>query len=104
MKWSFQLDPSLTTRSSIHLLRKSSELQWEGYLVKKIMLSWFFRALWNLLYPHDKISSIVLVIHNDPQLITGWTHGNVTTDSNPHLNIHHLPKILNFTTDMKVNE
>ena len=31
----------------IHLVRKSSELQLEGYLLKTIMLSWLFTALWN---------------------------------------------------------
>ena len=46
------------------LLRKSSELQQEGYLLKTILLSWLFRALWNWLSPRDMISSIVPVIHN----------------------------------------
>ena len=61
---------------SIDLIRKSSKLQQEGYLLKTILLScWLFRALGNYLSPRDKISSIVFVINNDPQLITGWAHG-----------------------------
>ena len=32
---------------SINLVRKSSELQLEGYPLKMIGLSWLFKALWN---------------------------------------------------------
>ena len=47
----------------VHLFRKSSELQQEGYLPKTILLrSWLFGALWSYLSPPDKISSIVFVI------------------------------------------
>ena len=55
-----------------------------------------------------RISSIVFVIHNDLQLITGWGHGttvlrkwkNIVSPSNLHLNVRYLPKKLNFSTDM----
>ena len=48
----------------VHLFRKSSELQQEGYLPKTILLrSWLFGALGSrYLSPRDKISSIVFVI------------------------------------------
>ena len=52
-----------------------------------------------------KLSSIAFVIHNDPQLISGWAHRttvlrNIASPSNPHFSVRYLPKILNFTTDM----
>ena len=94
-------------RCCSHLLRKSSELQQEDYLLKTILPSWLFRALWNWLPPRHKISSIVPVIHNVPQLITGWAHGATVLRNwkkislwNPHLNVRYLLQILNFTTDM----
>ena len=40
-------DSVCSPRCSIHLLRKSGKLQQEGYLLKTILLSWFFGALWN---------------------------------------------------------
>ena len=58
---------------SIHLIKKSSELQQEGKLLKPILLSWLIRALWSLLSPRDKIPSIVFM--HEQQLITGWAPG-----------------------------
>ena len=51
-------------RCFVHLFRKSSELQQEGYLPKTILLPWLFGALWSYLSPRDKISSILFVIYS----------------------------------------
>ena len=50
-------------RCSIHLVRKSSELQQEGYLLKMILQL--------IVSSCEIVSSIVFVIHYNPQLITG---------------------------------
>ena len=94
----------------VHLLRKSSELQQEGYLPKTILLSWLFRALWSYLSPRHKISSIAFVIHNDPQLITGWAHGttefrkwkNIVSPSKPHFSVRYLSIIVTETVKLSL--
>ena len=60
--------------------RKSSKLQRDGYSLKMIPC-WddCSETLWTNCLFRDKISSILFLIHNDPQLITRWAHASGTT-------------------------
>jgi len=96
-------------RCPIHLVRKSSELQSEGYLLKKNSAELIvYGALKLIVFSWQDFIHCV-VIYNNPQPITGRAHGmtvlqntweNIVFPSNLHLNVCYLPKILNFTTDM----
>ena len=56
-------------------IRKSSKLNWEGYLLKNVLLLIVGTgALKHKLSPRDKTSSIVFVIHSDLRLIHERTY------------------------------
>ena len=69
-------------RFSIHLVRKSSDLQQEGYLLKMILQL--------IVSSCEIVSSIVFVIHYNPQLITGQL-GSWKESAAKHMKEHCLP-------------
>ena len=97
-------------RCSIHLYRKISELEQQGYLLKtnysaelivqgtmKLIFSSWQDFIDCVRDPQWSIADHWLGSWNNSQL---WKCENIVSPLNPHLNVCYLPKILNFTTDM----